>query len=119
MPGVPLDTNLIEQALIMPVRYLAGSFNYKTEDQSGGFRLFVGEGEVIGWSQTDDYWVDHGFLYTDPVFSPDGRSIVFSTAERTLKRIDIDGGEPVTDDGYPAVPPPASRRSRCSTISES
>jgi len=31
-PGVPLDTNLIEQALIMPVRYLAGSFNYKTED---------------------------------------------------------------------------------------
>ena len=32
MPGVPLDTNLIEQALIMPVRYLAGSFNYKTED---------------------------------------------------------------------------------------
>jgi len=32
VPGVPLDTNLIEQALIMPVRYLAGSFNYKTED---------------------------------------------------------------------------------------
>jgi hypothetical protein len=31
-PGVPLDTNLVEQALIMPVRYLAGSFNYKTED---------------------------------------------------------------------------------------
>lgn len=30
-PGVPLDTNLVEQALIMPVRYLAGSFNYKTE----------------------------------------------------------------------------------------
>jgi hypothetical protein len=28
-PGVPLDTNLIEQALIIPVRYLAGSFNYK------------------------------------------------------------------------------------------
>jgi len=32
VPGVPLDTNLVEQALIMPVRYLAGSFNYKTED---------------------------------------------------------------------------------------
>jgi transposase len=31
VPGVPLDTNLIEQALIMPVRYLAGSFNYQTE----------------------------------------------------------------------------------------
>jgi hypothetical protein len=30
-PGVPLDTNLVEQALIMPVRYLAGSFNYQTE----------------------------------------------------------------------------------------
>ena len=22
-------------------------------------------GDVVGWSQTDDYWVDHGFLYTD------------------------------------------------------
>ena len=32
VPGVPLDTNLVEQALIMPVRYLAGSFNYKTEN---------------------------------------------------------------------------------------
>jgi hypothetical protein len=32
VPNVPLDTNLLEQALIMPVRYLAGSFNYKTED---------------------------------------------------------------------------------------
>lgn len=31
-PSVPLDTNLVEQALIMPVRYLAGSFNYQTED---------------------------------------------------------------------------------------
>jgi hypothetical protein len=31
-PGVPLDTNLVEQALIVPVRYLAGSFNYHTED---------------------------------------------------------------------------------------
>jgi transposase len=31
-PGVPLDTNLVEQALIMPVRYFAGSFNYHTED---------------------------------------------------------------------------------------
>jgi transposase len=32
VPNVPLDTNLVEQALIMTVRYLAGSFNYKTED---------------------------------------------------------------------------------------
>lgn len=32
VPGVPLDTNLVEQALIMPVRYLAGSFNYQTLD---------------------------------------------------------------------------------------
>jgi hypothetical protein len=32
VPGVPLDTNLVEQALIIPVRYLAGSFNYHTED---------------------------------------------------------------------------------------
>jgi hypothetical protein len=31
VPGVPLDTNLVEQALIMPVRYFAGSFNYHTE----------------------------------------------------------------------------------------
>jgi hypothetical protein len=31
-PGVPLDTNLVEQALIIPVRYLAGSFNYHTEN---------------------------------------------------------------------------------------
>jgi hypothetical protein len=30
-PDVPLDTNLVEQALIVPVRYLAGSFNYHTE----------------------------------------------------------------------------------------
>ena len=30
-PGVPLDTNLVEQALIIPVRYLAGSFNYKNQ----------------------------------------------------------------------------------------
>lgn len=30
-PGVPLDTNLIEQKLIIPVRYLAASFNYQTE----------------------------------------------------------------------------------------
>jgi hypothetical protein len=28
-PNVPLDTNVIEQSLIIPVRYLAGSFNYK------------------------------------------------------------------------------------------
>jgi hypothetical protein len=32
VPGVPLDSNLVEQALIIPVRYLAGSFNYKTVD---------------------------------------------------------------------------------------
>lgn len=32
VPGVPLDTNLVEQALIVPVRYLAGSFNYQTLD---------------------------------------------------------------------------------------
>jgi hypothetical protein len=32
VPGVPLDTNLVEQALLLPVRYLAGSFNYHTED---------------------------------------------------------------------------------------
>lgn len=31
VPNVPLDTNLVEQALIMPVRYLSGSFNYRTE----------------------------------------------------------------------------------------
>lgn len=30
-PGVPLDTNIIEQKLIIPVRYLAASFNFKTE----------------------------------------------------------------------------------------
>lgn len=30
-PGVPLDTNLVEQKLIIPVRYLAASFNYQTE----------------------------------------------------------------------------------------
>ena len=32
VPGVPLDTNLVEQALIIHVRYLSGSFNYKTVD---------------------------------------------------------------------------------------
>jgi hypothetical protein len=32
VPNVPLDTNLVEQVLIMAVRYLAGSFSYKTED---------------------------------------------------------------------------------------
>jgi hypothetical protein len=31
-PGVPLDSNLVEQALIIPVRYLAGSFNYQTDN---------------------------------------------------------------------------------------
>ena len=29
-PGVPLDTNVVEQSLIIPVRYLSGSFNYQT-----------------------------------------------------------------------------------------
>lgn len=32
VPGVPLDTNLVEQTLIIPVRYLAGSFAYKTQN---------------------------------------------------------------------------------------
>jgi hypothetical protein len=31
VPGVPLDTNLVGQTLIIPVRYLAGSFAYKTQ----------------------------------------------------------------------------------------
>lgn len=32
VPGVPLDSNLVEQALIIPVRYLASSFAYKTQN---------------------------------------------------------------------------------------
>lgn len=32
VPGVPLDTNVVEQMLIIPVRYLAGSFNYQTQN---------------------------------------------------------------------------------------
>jgi hypothetical protein len=32
VPGVPLDTNVLEQTLIIPVRYLAGSFAYKTQN---------------------------------------------------------------------------------------
>ncbi len=32
VPGVPLDSNLVEQSLIIPVRYLAGSFAYKTQN---------------------------------------------------------------------------------------
>jgi len=32
VPGVPLDSNLVEQALIIPVRYLAGSFAYQTQN---------------------------------------------------------------------------------------
>jgi hypothetical protein len=32
VPGVPLDTNVVEQSLIIPVRYLAGSFAYKTQN---------------------------------------------------------------------------------------
>src|SRR3984893_2666304 len=31
-PGVPLDTNWVEQSLIIPVRYLAASFNYQTQN---------------------------------------------------------------------------------------
>jgi hypothetical protein len=31
-PNVPLDTNILEQKLIIIVRYLAGSFNYQTEN---------------------------------------------------------------------------------------
>ncbi len=32
VPGVPLDTNILEQTLIIPIRYLAGSFAYKTQN---------------------------------------------------------------------------------------
>ena len=32
VPAVPLDSNLVEQALIIPVRYLAGSFAYKNQN---------------------------------------------------------------------------------------
>ncbi|NJN64565.1 MAG: IS66 family transposase [Acidobacteria bacterium] len=32
VPGTPLDTNVVEQMLIIPVRYLAASFNYKSQD---------------------------------------------------------------------------------------
>lgn len=32
VPSVPLDTNVVEQMLIIPVRYLAASFNYKTQN---------------------------------------------------------------------------------------
>jgi hypothetical protein len=32
VPGIPLDTNVVEQTLIIPVRYLAGSFAYKTQN---------------------------------------------------------------------------------------
>jgi hypothetical protein len=32
VPGVPVHSNLVEQALIIPVRYLAGSFAYKTQN---------------------------------------------------------------------------------------
>ena len=32
VPGVPLDSNLVEQTLIIPVRYLAGSFAYKSQN---------------------------------------------------------------------------------------
>ncbi len=32
VPGVPLDSNLVEQTLVVISRYLAGSFNYKTVD---------------------------------------------------------------------------------------
>jgi transposase len=30
-PGVPIHTNVVEQTLIIPVRYLAASFNFKTQ----------------------------------------------------------------------------------------
>jgi hypothetical protein len=32
VPGVPLDTNVVEQMLIIAVRYLVSSFNYKTQN---------------------------------------------------------------------------------------
>ncbi|MFP4283368.1 MAG: transposase [Opitutales bacterium] len=32
VPGIPLDSNIVEQMLIIPVRYLAGSFNYKSQN---------------------------------------------------------------------------------------
>jgi hypothetical protein len=32
VPGVALDTNIVEQTLIIPVRYLAASFAYRTQD---------------------------------------------------------------------------------------
>jgi hypothetical protein len=40
-PGIPLDTNLVEQTLVIPVRYLAGSFNYKNTNGSevGDFHM--------------------------------------------------------------------------------
>jgi len=31
VPGVRLDSNLVQQSLIIPIRYLAGSFAYKTQ----------------------------------------------------------------------------------------
>jgi transposase len=34
-PGVPLDTNVVEQCLIMQTRYLAASNNYKTPEGAG------------------------------------------------------------------------------------
>ena len=40
-PGIPLDTNLVEQMLIIPVRYLAGSFNYKNENGAEVGDLFM------------------------------------------------------------------------------
>lgn len=41
VPGVPLDTNVVEQTLIIPVRYLAGSFAYKTQNGAD-----VGDGHM-------------------------------------------------------------------------
>jgi len=32
VPGIPLDSNVVEQMLIIPVRYLAGSFNYRSQN---------------------------------------------------------------------------------------
>lgn len=51
VPGVPLDTNLVEQILIIPVRYLAGSFAYKTQagaDVGDRFMSFIATANANG-----------------------------------------------------------------------
>ena len=51
VPGVALDSNLVEQTLIMVTRYLAGSFNYQTEDGAVvGDRLM----SLIATARADD-----------------------------------------------------------------